>query len=92
MSTKKRVLAVFAAVLIIFILSPLSRYVLSLGVMSVYSGIHEKNSIMAEKGIELDIPGGDETPEKDWYPFVMTFNPGSSFGREADNNVQLRSL
>lgn len=90
MSTKKRVLAVFAAVLIIFILSPLSRYVLSLGVMSVYSGIHEKNSIMAEKGIELDIPGGDETPEKDWYPFVMTFNPGSSFGREAgDSSLKL---
>ena len=66
MSTKKKVLAFFAAALIIFILSPLSRYVLSLGVMSVYSGIHERNSIMAEKGIELEIPGGGATSEKDW--------------------------
>lgn len=90
MSTKKKVLAVFAAALIIFILSPLSRYVLSLGVMSVYSGIHERNSIMAEKGIELEIPGGGATSEKDWYPFVMTFNPGSSFGRAAgDSSLKL---
>ncbi len=93
MSTKKKVLAVFAAALIIFILSPLSRYVLSLGVMSVYSGIHERNSIMAEKGIELEIPGGGATSEKDWYPFVMTFNPGSSFGRAAgDSSLKLTIL
>ena len=90
MSTKKKVLAVFMVALIIFIISPLSRYVLSLGVMSIYSGIHERESIMADKGIILEIPGGGETPETDWYPFVMTFNPGESFGRYAgDSSLEL---
>lgn len=93
MSTKKKVLAVFMAALIIFIISPLSRYVLSLGVMSIYSGIHERESIMADKGIILEIPGGGETPETDWYPFVMTFNPGESFSRAAgDISLELTIL
>ena len=93
MSTKKKVLVAFVAALIIFIISPLSRYVLSLGVMSVYSSIHERESIMADKGITLEIPGGDETPEADWYPFVMTFSPGESFGRAAgDNSLELTIL
>ena len=78
MTLKKKITAVIAGaliILIIFIISPLSRYVLSLGVMSVYSRIHERESIMAEKGIILEIPGGGETPEADWYPLVMTFRP-----------------
>ena len=58
-----------------FVLSPFSKYILSLSVMSVYSGMHERQSIMHEKGIELAIPGGSATKETDWYPFVMTFNP-----------------
>ena len=93
MSTKKKVLAVFMAALIIFIISPLSRYVLSLGVMSVYSDIHERESIMADKGIILEIPGGGETHETDWYPFVMTFSPGESFSRAAgDSSLELTIL
>ena len=96
MTLKKKITAVIAAALIIFIIfiiSPLSRYVLSLGVMSVYSNIHERESIMADKGIILEIPGGGETPEADWYPFVMTFSPGESFGRVAgDNSLELTIL
>lgn len=45
--------------------------------MSVYSGMHERQSIMEAKGIELSIPGGGATSEADWYPFVMTFNPSA---------------
>ena len=68
--------------LVSFVLSPFSKYILSLSVMSVYSGMHERQSIMHEKGIELAIPGGSATKETDWYPFVMTFNPsGVSFCR-----------
>lgn len=90
---KKKIAAVIAAALVIFIISPLSGYVLSLGVMSVYSGIHERESIMAEKGIELEIPGGLETAETDWYPFVMTFNTGESFGRAVgDSSLELTIL
>ena len=46
--------------------------------MSVYSKICEQESILKEKEIELEIPGGCETEEADWYPFVMTFNPSQS--------------
>ena len=60
-----------------FVLSPFSKLILSLSVMSVYSGVHERQSIMEEKGIELSIPGGGATSEADWYPFVMTFNPSA---------------
>ena len=63
--------------LVSFMLSPFSKYILSLSVMSVYSGMHERQSIMHEKGIELAIPGGSATKETDWYPFVMTFNPSA---------------
>ena len=68
-------------------------YAVSLGVMSAYSGMHRRESIMAEKGIQLEIPGGNATAEKDWYPFVMVFNPGESFGRAAgDSELRLTVL
>lgn len=48
---------------------------------------------MANKGIKLAIPGGGETSEDDWYPFVMTFNPGEAFGRTVgDRNLELTIL
>ena len=75
--TKLTVLAVAVVLLVVFALSPFSKYLVSLSVMSVYSGVHERQSIMEEKGIELSIPGGGATSEADWYPFVMTFNPSA---------------
>ncbi len=78
---KKKLLtaALVLAVLAVFIWSPLSDYPVSLAVMKVYSGIHEQDNIMEKKGIELHIPGGSATKEKDWYPFVMTFNDDAGF-------------
>lgn len=73
--------AAAAAALILFLWSLLSNYPVSLAVMKVYSGIHERESIMAEKGIQLNIPGGSATEETDWYPFVMTFNDSDGFRR-----------
>lgn len=84
MKRKRKVVmaaAAAAAVLILFLWSPLSNYPVSLAVMKVYSGIHERESIMAEKGIALNIPGGSVTEETDWYPFVMTFNDSDGFRR-----------
>ena len=75
--TKLTVLAATVVLLVVFALSPFSKYLVSLSVMSVYSGMHERQSIMEEKGIELSIPGGGATLEADWYPFVMTFNPSA---------------
>ena len=79
----KKLAAILAGlmILVLFLLSPLSNYPVSLAVMKVYSGIHEKESIMAQKGITLEIPGGGITKEKDWYPFVMTFNDSVGFRR-----------
>lgn len=61
-----------------FVISPYSRYALSLSIMSVYSRICEQESILKEKEMELEIPGGCEAEEPGWYPFVMTFNPSQS--------------
>lgn len=60
---------------LLFCASPFSKFLLSMGVMSVYSGMHEKESVLAEKKVELKIPSGSG---KGWYPFVMTFNPNSA--------------
>ena len=62
----------------VFVISPYSRYALSLSIMSVYSRICEQESILKEKEMELEIPGGCEAEDPDWYPFVMTFNPSQS--------------
>ena len=79
----KKLAAILAGlmILVLFLLSPLSNYPVSLAVMKVYSGMHEKESIMAQKGITLEIPGGGITKEKDCYPFVMTFNDSAGFRR-----------
>jgi hypothetical protein len=61
------------AALGIFWFFPLLR---SVSVMSIYSTLHENESIMKQAGFNLYIPGGIATPQKDWYPFPMTFNAG----------------
>jgi len=58
----------------------------SLFVMSIYSGIHENDSIMEKENFSIDIPGGLSTKNKDWYPFVMTFNADSY--RARGNEIQ----
>ena len=42
--------------------------------MSIYSAIHEKGSLMNEKNFSIEIPGGLTTQQRDWFPFVMTYN------------------
>ena len=55
----RRIAGILAAILaglmilVLFLLSPLSNYPVSLAVMKVYSGMHEKESIMVQKGITL---------------------------------------
>ena len=44
---------------LLFCASPFSKFLLSMGVMSVYSGMHEKESVIAEKKVELKIPARD---------------------------------
>ena len=72
-------LAIVILVIALFAVSPLYPYVKSLAAMKVYSYINEKESLMDEKGIQIQIPGGNATKDKDWYPFVMTYNADAQF-------------
>lgn len=53
----------------------------SLAVMSVYSKINERQSIEAETGLYVKLPGGASTLKRDWYPLVSCFEVGDAFGR-----------
>ena len=79
MKKKLLITGIIIAAAAVLLWLPLSRCPVSLAVMKVYSGIHERDSVMEKKGISLEIPGGDATEEKDWYPFVMTFNDSAGF-------------
>lgn len=63
-----------AVLLVIFAFSPLYPYVRSLGVMSIYSRICQKDSIMEKEDIRLAIPSGEG-----WYPFTMCYCADDSF-------------
>lgn len=87
---KLKIAAVTAITIFLFVASPFSKLFVSMSVMSVYSNMHEKESITVQRGIEVDIPSGDG-----WYPFVMTFNPSKGsvcafLNREAYTDVNLK--
>lgn len=79
---KKRLIIslIITALLFIFIISPLFPYVRSLAVMSVYSRLCAKNSLMESENFSLNIPSGEG-----WYPFVMTFTADSAFSAYTNN-------
>lgn len=90
MKKKLMITAIITAIIVLFAVSPLFPYVKSLAVMKVYSHINEKESLTAEKGIDINIPGGSFTGEKDWYPFVMTYNADKEFQAfTGDSKVRL---
>ncbi len=55
--------------------------------MRVYSAQQKKNSLLADEGISLSIPGG-----KGWYPFVMTFHDESGFADWCGEDAELTVL
>lgn len=77
----KRVPLIILIVLIVISLIWFYPLIRSVAVMSAYSAFHDKNSIMVQKGFEIDIPGGTSTPKRDWYPFTITFNAGNFSGQ-----------
>ena len=60
--------------------------------MFFYSKVHENNSLLNKHNIQLKIPGGLSTTNKDWYPFVMTFNDDTGFSRYYNRNFSLTIL
>jgi len=77
----------FDIILILFFV-PMLR---SMAVMSVYSIVESQNSVFKKSNITIDIPGGLSTKEKDWYPFVMTYN-ADYFSSYVDQDVDLTIL
>lgn len=92
----KRYLIIFICVFVliaIIVISPLFPYVRSLTVMKAYSEYCNTKGIPKTEGIELEIPGGSITKEKDWYPFVMNFDADSTFsGYIGEYNSRLTIL
>lgn len=76
-----------------FLLSPHFAFARSALVMSVYSKICEKESLLSD-GVSVKIPGGWTTPERDWFPLMMCFTADSGFsaswGYYANSSVKLR--
>ena len=75
-----RAIAITAAA-VLLLLCPFMRLFESMAVMGVYSVINVKDSLIAKEDINISIPGGFSTSERDWYPFVMTFNADAGFSR-----------
>ena len=99
MRNRKRWVAVLGLVLIIslalsaiFLKAPIYYQARSYLVMSVFSLYEKMNSLLDEQKIVLDIPGGLSTEEKDWYPFVMTFNADQGFSRYMGRDLRLTIL
>lgn len=75
--------------MILFGISPFFQVVKSYTVMTVYSYIHEQKAFLKDEGIDIRLPGGLSTLERDYYPFVMTFDTEGQFGRRQDEDIDL---
>ncbi len=87
---KKKWIAIglLTLILALFLTSPLAAYAKSLAVMKIYSFTNERESLLAEKGIGIEL-GTDEG----WYPFVMTFNADEGFRAfTGDKDIRLTIL
>lgn len=80
---KKLIAGMVALALVLIAAAHFIPYAASLGVMQIYSSIHEKQGLPEKHGMEIEIPGGLATAEKDWYPLVLTYHAGKDFGRWA---------
>ncbi len=78
MEKKKRrdllILACIIVMLAAFVLCPLFPYFRSLAVMSVYSPVCTRDSLMEKESFALKIPSSEN-----WYPFVMTYTADEAF-------------
>lgn len=90
----KRILIRTLAILllmVLFVQSSAFQWLKSVSVMYVYSNYEASKSVLKDKGIKIEIPGGMATDKEDWYPFVITFNDDSGFswyiGEEARMTV-----
>ena len=99
MRKSKRITTAIGIVLVVvlvfsFILlkAPLYYQVRSYAVMFAYSTFEKKFSLLDENSMVMKIPGGSSTPEKDWFPFVMTFNDDKGFSYFMGRDLSLTIL
>lgn len=87
----KKKLFFFTLILCILILLKTNIYntLKSYIIMYPYSYYNKLNSITHKKNIKFYIPGGLTTREKDWYPFIMTFNDNEGFSKYIRKKLSL---
>lgn len=78
--------------IIFFIMTPLFDFIKSYTVMFIYNLYEKNNSLLEKDNIRLTMPGGLVTKEKDWFPFVMTFNDNEGFSSFLGRDVELTIL
>ena len=47
--------------------------------MTWWNSVQKRDSLLADCGLDLSIPGGLSTPESDWFPLVMNFYADQGF-------------
>lgn len=89
----RKVKLVFGVVIIVVIFFGLFfRFFKSVTLMSLSSAYENKHSVLNEENINIKMPGGTSTPNKDWYPFVMTFNSSKGFSNYIGKEAKLSIL
>jgi len=86
------ILAVVLVLGFLLLKAPLYYQARSYVVMYAYSAWEKKFSLLEKNDIVLKIPGGLSTPEKDWFPFVMTFNDDRGFSEFMGRDLSLTIL
>lgn len=66
-------------------------FLISIIGLSVFNKINYNNSLMKTENIKIELIGGFETKEKDWYPLVNCYN-ADYFDRYVDKDVKLTIL
>lgn len=87
--SRLRKMVIIVMILILFILSPQFQVLKSYSIMFVYSKIHEKNSFLQEENIDIHMKGGLSTTERDYYPFVMTYDTTKEFSKVKNEAINL---
>lgn len=87
---KSRVKIITVLIIISIILLNIN-YVISLIAMGVVNKISYNKSVLKSENIKIELLGGLQTKDKDWYPFVNCFN-ADYFNHYVKENVKLTIL
>jgi hypothetical protein len=72
-----------------FAFTPFFQVIKSYSVMAVYSKVSENNSFMKKENISIQMPGGLSTWQRDYYPFVITYDTTHEFSKHLNKDVDL---